>query len=1796
MIKSLRMLAWMIFSFFILFLLILLLLQLPSVQTALTGKLTSWLREETGAVIEVERVAIRFPRSVGLKGIYIEEPGGDTLLHAGSIYAGIRMTALLRNRVYVRSLEIEDLTGFITREKPDTTFNFQFLADAFNNRNGNGTPSGEKNDPEQTGEDPLRKNETGGPPDDQEDRPFQLRINRVRLKNIDVHFADHHPGIRLRAELDHLQTTLDRSDLLNGKYHAGNIGIRGSRIILTGEEPSVPPPPADPEVPDIDISLASLELQDISFSHTNPAGNIMNIETDLLTLVPRNISLRDRLAEVSSLHAENLNTSILIAREGEHKADDLQEKSDKPENSGGFELRFPETMPWTVSLDNLELINSYFSIGEKNIPVPTDVFDPANFSIGNLNLSAQNIFVASESLRIDLSNLDMLVSEIFRLDNLDLDLNLGERSGTIDLKMQTAGSSIGLGFNMEANLLDFTMDDLTDRTMALVLEDTNIGEDLAFFVPLMNSYYFNRPDTGPVEIRSHITGSFANMTIDSLRIAGPDVFNVFLAGDVAGLPEIDSLFLDMEAIELWTATGVFFANIPEIQQPTGITLPEYILAEGQFRGTFREFETGMDISSDHGDLQLMAEMLEGPGEESSFKGRLFSGEFDIARLLQTDLFQQPLSLDLAFTGRGLEPELMELDAGLTIGQLLMMDYSYDDIAIDMTLRDSVVTIITSYTDEFLALDLNAGLGIFKEIITAEVGFTVDYAALDQLGMYGEEFFIGTDIEADIIIFPVDFFSGNIIVSNTNIALNGEIYNIPRMHIASDSQPGDYSLKLDSEFVTADYKGNFTPADIPKILSDHISEYFTIHDISVPPDLAEATDITEVTDNMENENADNPENAGAGNVNPGDTDNKGTKDSNIDNDDNGYAEDVNIDDENNGYAEDAKVEYVDNAGAKDVITEDAGDKYFDINLYLFPSDVISMVLLPAVEKYDTLSVVLSYNSQDQKFSLDAVINELQYSGMQFQNFKTIISSDPGKMDFGIFLQSLNINETNLYDFDLSGRLSDETLNFSFSFKDDEQQDIFLIGAQIESIEDSYNFQIDRENLILNYQNWKIPQDNLIVTGQEYLRFNNFILEHEGSMLSVESLDEDDYNNVTGISVRQLDIRSLTGFADDIIPLRGGILDGDLTIRNINDETSFSADLNITDLVWSDYKIDMISLQASDAVPGQINIEAVLEYQETTLRASGDFFPGEIPAVDMEVVMDHLDLQLIEAFAGDQVTNVSGDITGKLGIEGSIMSPEITGNINFTEAGFRIVELNTDYFLKEEQITFDRHNVRLQNFTLEDPQGRTANLSGNVNFENLDNLLLNLNFNTSNFMLMNLPQRRGGMYYGTILMDSELRIRGSHNNPSVGGRLRLNKGSAFTFVIPQTTPEAIGGEGVVEFISPEEEELFRKLIERQEPGELRSAYEIMNVTLNVELDKETELTVIIDEMAGDYLDLRGGGVLTFGIDPGGTISLTGRYDITGGEYRLSFHDVASRIFSIREGSNIIFTGDPMEAELDITAVHTVRTNAEQLLRSSVQGGQAPAGAVRRQYPFLVSLNMEGELMSPNISFGLDMPPEHRGALDGSIMARINTINENESELNKQVFALLILGSFIHENPFEAAAGPGISTTARSSASQILSQQLNRLSDRYVKGVDISFDLESYEVDREDEAVGRTELQVEVSRDFFNERVRVVVGGNIELEDETHRETRPGDIAGDFTLEYLITPRGDLIFRGFRKREYGDLIEGELTTTGVSLIFSRSYNRFRELFRREEEDNNAGIPLPDDEGDETEETVFPEDEETR
>jgi translocation and assembly module TamB len=558
----------------------------------------------------------------------------------------------------------------------------------------------------------------------------------LKLKNINFVFEDHYSGMRLKTHLDYFKTSLRQSDLLNEKYHAGNTELRGSYMEVNSFEPSMPPEPAEPGTPELDLSVNSISVQDISFIYKDTGGTNLSIDAGTLNLVPETISLPDYFIELASIGTENLAISIILPSGEKNEVERKGNETFVPyaEKETGFV--FAEILEWTVKLGRIDIKNSFFSLREEAKELQTDMFDPGNFSLEGINFLAKDIFAGPERIDMNIDNMSMLISESFSLDKLSLDINLNSKSGKVRLDMLTNESSLGLSLEAEANLLNFLLEDLYDKSFDLYLTDNHINKDFAFFLPFMRDYYFNWPDNQGIEFGGRVHGSLEYVIVDSLRLAGPGFFTALFKGTVKGMPQTDSLYLDIENFSLYALPGPFFANLPDTLRPEGINLPEFIDAGGHFRGTFSEFESAMAISSNFGDVAIMVSMYDQPESENSFEGRIYTGSFDLGNLLQLDIITMPPSIELEFWGRGPDPASMELKTELVVGQLSVMEHSYEDIRLNLDLKDSVAIASASYSDDYLVIDLDAAIGIFTARAFGKGTVDLVFADLRQLGTLG----------------------------------------------------------------------------------------------------------------------------------------------------------------------------------------------------------------------------------------------------------------------------------------------------------------------------------------------------------------------------------------------------------------------------------------------------------------------------------------------------------------------------------------------------------------------------------------------------------------------------------------------------------------------------------------------------------------------------------------------------------------------------------------------------------------------------------------------------------------------------------------------------------------------------------------------------------------------------------------------------------------------------------------------------------------------------------------------------
>lgn len=160
--KVLRIIAIVVVVIVLINITLFLTLSIPAVQRKATDFALSKIQPIVNTEVSIGSINLQLLNRVQLGEVYIEDQQQDTLLYAGRLDVRFNPFGLLKNKLQFNSIYLEDFTANVYRENPDTTFNFQFIIDAFASK-----------DPK-----PKVPNEN----------PMVIRFDNVKLKNGIAHY------------------------------------------------------------------------------------------------------------------------------------------------------------------------------------------------------------------------------------------------------------------------------------------------------------------------------------------------------------------------------------------------------------------------------------------------------------------------------------------------------------------------------------------------------------------------------------------------------------------------------------------------------------------------------------------------------------------------------------------------------------------------------------------------------------------------------------------------------------------------------------------------------------------------------------------------------------------------------------------------------------------------------------------------------------------------------------------------------------------------------------------------------------------------------------------------------------------------------------------------------------------------------------------------------------------------------------------------------------------------------------------------------------------------------------------------------------------------------------------------------------------------------------------------------------------------------------------------------------------------------------------------------------------------
>ncbi|WP_255497932.1 translocation/assembly module TamB [Flavobacterium sp. I3-2] len=848
--------------------------------------------------------------------------------------------------------------------------------------------------------------------------------------------------------------------------------------------------------------------------------------------------------------------------------------------------------------------------------------------------------------------------------------------------------------------------------------------------------------------------------------------------------------------------------------------------------------------------------------------------------------------------------------------------------------------------------------------------------------------------------------------------------------------------------------------------------------------------------------------------------------------------------------------------EEVLKQELTPAYFDATILVKNDDILSK-FLPDLERFKDIELTGSFNSEQNKISIQSKISELIYGENVISGIDVNIENQDDFLDYNFSISGLENNNFHLQNTSLTGQIKDNKIGYDLRVRDLENVIQYEISGNVSSLNDVIQVALNDNGLKLNYVDWNVNPANYFQISDKGILAHDFEISHDGSLIHIDS-EEDIPNAPLNIDIKDFTIETVTEMIKKDTLLASGIINGKAQINDLKNKMTFTSDLNVQKLNVLGSNVGNLKVNVDNESDSRLSANIALSGYDNDVQALG-FYDISEEKFDLEVDVNQLQMRSLQAFSQQMISDAKGFISGQLNITGNTEKPSILGDIKFNDTSLHINSLNATFKKIDDKITFTNDGISFNNFSISDTDDNVLTLNGNVLTKTYRDFKFDLTLFGQGFKLVNSANSGDDMLYGVAALDVNLTIKGNMNLPRVNGNLKVTNQTDFTFVMPQYSPALQEREGIIEFIDQDQLVLEETIVKDEEIT--NSEITGLDVSVNIEVDKDAKIAIVLDKINNDVVKIQGEAQLTGGIDPSGKTTLVGTYEVNQGTYDMSVNFI-KRKFDIQKGSTIVWNGEPTKADVNLTAIYKLKTAPLDLVQQQLTSDATQdINLYKQKLPFETLLIIKGELMKPEISFNIELDEDNSNVSSevlSTVKSKLEQLRNEESELNKQVLALLILNRFIGENPFDTNVNISASSMARQSVSKLLSQQLNSLASSLISGVDINFDLESQDDYSTGDKNVRTDLNIGVSKSLFHDRLKVTVGSNFGLEGENRENEQTNNIAGDVTIEYKLSKNGRYTLRAYRVNEYQVALQGEVVETGLGFVITLDYNKFKEILK--------------------------------
>lgn len=819
-----------------------------------------------------------------------------------------------------------------------------------------------------------------------------------------------------------------------------------------------------------------------------------------------------------------------------------------------------------------------------------------------------------------------------------------------------------------------------------------------------------------------------------------------------------------------------------------------------------------------------------------------------------------------------------------------------------------------------------------------------------------------------------------------------------------------------------------------------------------------------------------------------------------------------------------------------------------------------------------------------------VPHIKYGGIEIEDMGLSWSGEPDSSYYSLYIPKATVSDKYLLPpVRLGGYFTEAELQFKLEAKDPAAivESVNLDGV-LGLVDSLWQVRFNASDIALFNTEWYMDENNYIRFGKDVFEPRNFDLMSGDLRLNLDGI-----NNGRGLKLSSANfgLGFLNRFVKDTtLHVKGRIAGVELQIQDLYKLQDIEASVEVDELFLKEHSYGSLYGYVRTE-----HLEAPLEWRFTVQRGirqpnlqfDGVWLPsGKEPKTGLDVPFtvnpgefrasvqaDSFQLVVLETFVPG-ISKTAGQFDADATLSGSFKQIKMKGDANILNGQFQIDYLKTMYHIHNQKISLSEYHIKADTAEIWDATERNkAIIMGGLKHNHFRDWALDCTIKSTNnnFMILNTLPNDNSLYYGQGIGRFEAFFSGTFARTNIV--IDATTGKDTRLYIPITT---LSDTSAVNFINFKKKNQDSTATTIKTNNQVLSEIKGLNLEMNLTVTDEAEVQLIFDEKAGDIIKGRGEGDITLTINREGEFKMYGSYQIRRGEYLFTLLNWVNKPFTVSNGGTINWYGDPYGAQISLDATYEENTSLYNFLRDEIELIPSLKTEAGKSTRVVVTMHLKGDLMKPNISFDLDFP-NISSQIKTYVDNKLRLLRQDQNELTRQVFGLVVVGSFLPSNSGGFIQNSDYLTSAFNTLTQVLSNQfsnyLTGLATEWFGGAVSSLDFDiaysEYQtvLSNPDQPtyinqIGR-ELQVRLTSGFANDRVTIQFGSQFGLGRPGATTQENALLGEDVTVEIQLTENRQWRLKVYQRTE-PDIAGSQQRRAryGFGISFRKDYDSFEDM----------------------------------